>query len=93
MFDLCSDYPVQVINWHDRDTAPDLVDGWRKFPGVVCGGLQRQLVELGHPEQVRAQALDALRETQGQRFILGTGCVTPITAPHGNLVAVRQSVE
>lgn len=93
MFDLFTDYPVQVINWHDRDTPPDLKAGLQKYPSVVCGGLQRQLVELGSAEQVRAQALEALLTTQGERFILGTGCVTPITAPHGNLVAVRQSVE
>lgn len=93
MFDLFTDYPLQVINWHDRDTAPDLQGGLSRFTGVVCGGLQRQLVELGSAEQVRAQALDALQATQGKRFILGTGCVTPVTAPHGNLLAVRQSVE
>jgi uroporphyrinogen decarboxylase len=93
MFDLFKHYPLQVINWHDRDTAPDLATALRSFPGVLCGGLQREMVELGSAEQVRAQALDSLQVTQGQRFILGTGCVTPITAPHGNLIAVRQSVE
>lgn len=93
MFDLFKDYPLQVINWHDRDTEPDLAGGLTRFPGVLCGGLQRQLVELGTPQQIRMQALDALEATHGQRFILGTGCVTPVTAPHGNILAVRQSVE
>ncbi|HSQ26033.1 MAG TPA: hypothetical protein VLM80_02805, partial [Anaerolineales bacterium] len=78
--------------WHDRDTWPNLLEGLNMFSGTVCGGLQRQLVELGTPDQVREQALDAIQMTGKHRFILGTGCVTPITAPHGNLLAVRNSV-
>jgi uroporphyrinogen decarboxylase len=94
MFDQVADYPVDVLNWHDRETAPTLAAGQRLFPGAVCGGLQRErTMVLGAPEQVRAEAHDALQATQGQRFILGTGCVLPITAPRGNLLAARRSVE
>jgi len=38
------------------------------------------------------EAADAIKQTKSQRFILGTGCVVPITASHGNLVAARKSV-
>jgi uroporphyrinogen decarboxylase len=31
--------------------------------------------------------------TGGRRFILGTGCVVPITAPRANLFAARNAVE
>lgn len=94
MFDQVSRYPVQIINWHDRDTWPGLAEGQQRFPGIVCGGLQREkTMVLGTPDQVRSEAQDALRSTQGQRFLLGTGCVTPITAPYGNLMAARESVE
>jgi uroporphyrinogen decarboxylase len=48
---------------------------------------------FGDPEQVRGEALEALVTTGGQRFILGTGCVTPIIAPFGNILAARQSVQ
>ncbi len=37
--------------------------------------------------------LAAIESTNGRRFILGTGCVTPVTAPHGNLWRVRNVVE
>ncbi|MCI0521906.1 MAG: uroporphyrinogen decarboxylase [Chloroflexi bacterium] len=94
MFDLVCDYPIAVLNWHDRDAAPSLQEGQQRFPGVVCGGLRRQrTLVLGEPPQVQAEAWDAIRSTQGQRFILGTGCVTPITAPRANLLAARMSVE
>jgi uroporphyrinogen decarboxylase len=48
---------------------------------------------LGTPEQVIAEARDAIEQTGGQRFILGTGCVVPITAPYGNLLAARKVVD
>ena len=94
MFDKVTDYPVSVINWHDRETSPSLAEAQAQFPGVVCGGLRREeTMVLGSPEQVRAEARDALQSTQGKRFILGTGCVLPITAPYGNIMAARRSVE
>lgn len=94
MFKAVMDYPVSVINWHDRDTAPTLKDGLVDFRGVVCGGLRReQSMVLGSPTEVTAEALDAINSTGGKRFILGTGCVVPITAPRANLIAARQSVE
>ncbi|MGB8980679.1 MAG: uroporphyrinogen decarboxylase family protein [Anaerolineales bacterium] len=94
MFDYFTDYPVDIINWHDRDTAPDLADGQNRFQWIVCGGLQRErTMELGTPEQVTAEARQAIQATGGRRFILGTGCVTPITAPRANLLAARRIVE
>jgi uroporphyrinogen decarboxylase len=93
MFDLVADYPVQILNWHDRDTFPSLEEGQKRFKGVVCGGLQREeSMVLGSPVRVTAEARDAIQATRGQRFILGTGCVVPITAPYGNLMAARMSV-
>ena len=93
MFDEMADYPVAILNWHDQDTEPSLSEGQKRFPGVVCGGLKREkTMVLGTPEQVRAEASAAIRATGGRRFILGTGCVVPITAPYGNMMAARESV-
>ncbi|HNB50790.1 MAG TPA: uroporphyrinogen decarboxylase family protein [Anaerolineales bacterium] len=93
MFEQVATFPVQVINWHDQETFPSLAEGQKIFPGVACGGLKQwQTMVLGSPEQVRAEAKAAIEATGGTRFILGTGCVTPITAPHGNLMAARKSV-
>jgi uroporphyrinogen decarboxylase len=94
MFDLVSTYPVQIINWHDRDTKPSLADAATQFGGILCGGLQREdTMVLGTPSRVTAEATDAIMETRGMRFILGTGCVLPTIAPRGNILAARQSVE
>jgi uroporphyrinogen decarboxylase len=94
MFETVVDYPVTVLNWHDRDTWPSLPEGKRLFGGTVCGGLRREWSMVsGTPQQVTDEAHDAIRSVNGQRFILGTGCVTPITAPRANLLAARRSVE
>jgi len=94
MFDFVADYPIQILNWHDRDTSPTLQEGQERFKGVVCGGLQREeTMVFGSPVRVTAEARDAIHATGGKRFILGTGCVVPIIAPYGNLMAARMSVE
>ena len=94
MCDVVSRYPAHVINWHDLETPPDLKEGQRHFAGAVCGGLRQwETMVRGTPEQVRAEAQAALQLTSGRRFILGTGCVTPTTAPRANLRAARESVE
>jgi uroporphyrinogen decarboxylase len=94
MFDQFLDYPLQIINWHDRDTPPSLDQAQVSFSGVVCGGLQRERsMVLGNPAQVESEALDAIRMTEGRKFILGTGCVLPILAPRANIMAARKSVD
>ena len=93
MFNQVMDYPVAIINWHDRQAPPTLAEAQTRFRGVVCGGLRQwETMVLGTPGQVRAEALDAIQQTQGRRFILGTGCVLPTTAPLGNILAARQIV-
>lgn len=94
MFDLIADYPVQILNWHDRETAPLLGDGLKRFRGTVCGGISRfSGLGLGTPKQIRDEAVDALEQTNGKHLILGTGCVLPLTTPYGNIMTLRNFVE
>lgn len=94
MFDLIVDYPVQALNWHDRETEPDLAQGKLKFKGAVCGGLGRwDAVHNDTPSAVREQALNAIQQTGGRRFILSTGCVLITTTPTANIRTARQVAE
>lgn len=93
MFDLVADYPVHAINWHDQETPPSLRQALGRFSGALVGGLRQwETLLRGTPDQVRAEVRAALDQTGGRRLIVGTGCVTPITAPFGNLWAVRNAV-
>jgi uroporphyrinogen decarboxylase len=94
MFDAVQRYPLQIINWHDRDTFPSLKEARGRTKMALCGGLQRErTMVLGTPEMVISEGRQAIEAVDGRRFILGTGCVTPTHAPYGNLLAARQCVE
>jgi uroporphyrinogen decarboxylase len=91
MFQAVSDYPAQVINWHDRTTWPSIPQARDIFGGALCGGLsQWDTMNLGDPQQVEMEASEAVAASGGKAFILGTGCVLPITAPYGNIMAARK---
>jgi len=98
-FDLVTDYtslfpsPV-IVNWHDRETPPSLrqAQGYAS-PMVSCGGISQHTIVFGDAARVRAEAVDAVAQTGGRRFLLGTGCVVPVIAPHGNIIAARTAVD
>ncbi|MCL4823681.1 MAG: hypothetical protein KJZ57_05630 [Anaerolineales bacterium] len=92
-YSLLSALSFPIVNWHDRETAPSLAEAQALYDGVVCGGLRQDTLALGNPAQVREEAEEAIRQTRGRKFILSTGCVVPVIASHGNLVAARESVE
>jgi uroporphyrinogen decarboxylase len=92
-FSNVADYPVQVINWHDRDTPPSLSEALPRTRAVLCGGLRRETITYGTGAEVQAEAFDALAQTGVNGIILGTGCVVPVIAPYGNLMAARTAVE
>ena len=92
-FSLTSSFGFPMVNWHDRETPPNLESARKEFAGVVCGGLRQETLVFGDQVEVGKEAAEAIQQTQGKRFILGTGCVVPVMASHGNLMAARNSVE
>lgn len=92
-FDTVADYPVNIINWHDRDTSPNLKEALVQFQGNLCGGLKRETISLGSPTEIRQEISDAISQVSGKRLLLGTGCVVPSIAPFGNIMAARKMVD
>lgn len=92
-FSLLDSLQFQIVNWHDRETFPSLAEGQRHFSGVVCGGMRQDTLVYKNQAEVQKEAADAVKQTNGRRFILGTGCVVPVIASHGNISAARKSVE
>jgi uroporphyrinogen decarboxylase len=94
MFEELTDYPVQIINWHDRRTPPTLKEARAQFSGTLAGGVDGpDTIGKGSTEHVRAQVADAIAQAAGTKFIVAAGCTIPIDAPEGNVRAVRQAVE
>ena len=92
-FSLLDSFQFQIVNWHDRETFPSLTEAQKLFAGVLCGGMRQDTLVYETASEVRSEAADAIDQTHGKRFILGTGCVVPVIASHGNILAARKSVE
>ena len=89
MFDLLKDYPCQILNWHDRETSPSLIDAKLTIGKVLCGGLSRiETMVLGNKEVIKDEIMDAIQQTASIKFILSTGCVLLLTTPQGNIETV-----
>ena len=92
-FSLVDSLKFPIVNWHDRETFPSLAEAQKQFSGLVCGGMRQDTLVYRDQEDVLEEATDAIQQTGGKGFILGTGCVVPIIASHGNILAARKSVE
>jgi uroporphyrinogen decarboxylase len=88
-----ADYPAQILNWHDREAGPSLVEARAHWAGAVCGGIGRQTLVYGPASAVSEESLESMEQTGGRGLLLSTGCVAPIITPLGNLQAARQAVE
>lgn len=90
IFDLVADYDVPVLNWHDRDSSVSLEAGLQQIAGAASGGVSQYTMHLGTPEHVVGEARAAVAETNGERLVLGTGCVIMTNTPLCNIRALRE---
>jgi len=90
-FSILDSLRFPIVNWHDRETFPSLAEAQTLFAGAMCGGMRQDTLVYRDQAEVKNEAADAIRQTNGKRFILGTGCVVPIIASHGNIMAARTS--
>ena len=94
MFELLADYPVQMLNWHDRTAGPALAASASRFRGVLVGGLDEHgTLRNGSAEAIEAEVRDARAQTGGRRLVLGPGCVAPIALPQENIAALMRAVQ
>ncbi|MCZ2127223.1 MAG: hypothetical protein LC099_05545 [Anaerolineales bacterium] len=90
-FSLANQMDFQIVNWHDRETFPSLSEAENLFDGALCGGVRQETLYAGDSDQVKKEARDAVAQTRGRRFILGTGCVVYYQSPRENIMAVIES--
>ncbi|HQA67384.1 MAG TPA: uroporphyrinogen decarboxylase family protein, partial [Aggregatilineales bacterium] len=65
MFHLISDYPVQIVNWHDRESRPSVAEGLRRIRGAALAGVDRDVLHMDDPELALEQARDAFEQSGG----------------------------
>ncbi|MDE3088201.1 MAG: uroporphyrinogen decarboxylase [Chloroflexota bacterium] len=101
-FDLLAQWPVDVLNWHDRRTAPSL-KGAREISRAggsaveskraLSGGINEwDTLAAKSRDAVSAEVRDALAQTGGRGFIVAAGCVIPVDTPEENIRAVIEAV-
>lgn len=94
MFDQLTDYPVEVINWHDRRTPPSLKEAGERYSGCLAGGVDEwETLLKGSTQTIAAEVKDAIAETGGVRLIVGAGCTIPIDVSEDRLKIVRTAVD
>lgn len=94
MFDPLASYPTDGLNWHDRLTPPTLQEAQDRFPGLLVGGVNEwQTLMKGPISAIQAEIQDAITQTGGRRYVVGPGCVLPVTVPEQHLQAARAAVE
>lgn len=72
------DFPVPVLNWEDRMPGnPSLEDMKRKFPGVVMGGIDNNIVTRHTPAFIKKNVEEGIALGGKTRFILANGCSIP----------------
>lgn len=97
-FDMLARWPVDVVNWHDRRTAPSLTEAREilrltQNDSALAGGLDEwNTLAAGSPEDVKTQAREAVAQTEGRGFILAAGCVIPVDTPDANIRAAVEAV-
>lgn len=93
MFDELASYPVDMLNWHDRLTEPDLRHAATRFPHMLVGGLDENGTLLkGTTDAIESEVRDAIAQTGGRRLMIGPGCVVPIAVTESSLRAAIDAV-
>ena len=94
MFDHVLDYPVQALNYHDREAGPSLAEMRKRTKKCLVGGIGHTTTLVhGTPADVDAQVRDAWRQVNHRGLILGPGCVGSLESPEANVLQLRKSVE
>lgn len=94
MFNLALDYPVQVLSWSDRLAGPSLREARAVTSKCLMGGWHEfGALSNGPADAIRAEAVDAVAQTGGRKFILANGCSVPDDTDERWLHAAREIVD
>ncbi|HWP51442.1 MAG TPA: uroporphyrinogen decarboxylase family protein [Clostridia bacterium] len=75
MFELLSDYPTSVFNWHAWETLPAIDEAKLLTGKCLMGGLNRNDITNCNRNAIRHQIYASYQLTGGRGLILTPGCV------------------
>lgn len=87
------DYPVQALNWHDRDDGPSMNEVRTYSDKAFIGGLSWGENWLGKTDEAAIAEVKEVAASQGGKgIILGPGCVIDPATPESRLKLIKQTV-
>jgi uroporphyrinogen decarboxylase len=94
-FDAVADYPVHAINWATvGQHNPTVGEAGKLTQRALIGGVDELgTLQTGTPDQVIAEAHEAIRATGGRHLLLTPGCGTAMDVPDANLHALRRAAD
>ncbi len=94
-FNAVTDYPVHAINWATLGQHNPTVDeAQHQTKQAIVGGVDELgVLQTGTPDDVIDEALEAIRSTNGEHFLLTPGCGTNVDVPDANLHALRKAAD
>lgn len=88
MFDLIANYPIQILNWHARETAPTIAEARARVSTCLACGIDAwNTLAKAAPDAVVREVQAAVADTGGRGHIVTTGCVMPVDTPEANIRA------
>lgn len=75
MLTLASEYPIDIMNWHDRLVGPSLSRGHQVVGSAVAGGINELTIADATPDQIADDARDAVSSMGGRHVLITPGCV------------------
>jgi uroporphyrinogen decarboxylase len=94
MWKNMANYPVNMVNWHDRITSPSLAEARKQYHGLLCGGIDEwNTLVTGPASAIKEEVNDAIAQVSGRGLMIAPGCVVPGHAPEEHLMVVRRAVE
>lgn len=92
MLSLAAEYPVDILNWHDRLTGPSLKEGYGIVGKAVAGGINEQTIMAASPQEVAEEAREAVASMGGRHLLVTPGCVIRYATPEDRIQAVAEAV-
>jgi uroporphyrinogen decarboxylase len=93
-FEVVADLPSPLLSYGLDPGNPSLSQARDKANRAVIGGVSaKPKIRTMIPEQVAAEVDAAIKDTAGNRMMIGPGCSISPDTPEANLRAAREAVE
>lgn len=103
--EIAENYPINCINWHDRQTSPSLKEAREKYNICFLAGIREvpyfvdrvlkydSIMANSTKEEIIKHCKEAIDQVNGRGLILGPGCVVDPKTKEENLYAISEAVK